>query len=677
MKLAACLCFILITCGLAGGQTPTPTPAEIREQVVVTANRTEIRIGDTPASVVTFSRREITDSAGPVIDDVLRQAVGFSIFRRSSSRNANPTTQGVSLRGVGSSGASRSAVMFDGVPLNDPFGGWVAWSRVPPIEVELIEVLRGGASSLYGDSGLSGAVNLIARRPDGKLSFSGDLYGGTRATASGAGWLGFTAGSWSGSLTAANFQTRGFKPVDEPVRGPIDSFAGSRSSTFSGRFERKFGPHSTVFVRPSYFGEVRSNGTGLQTNRTHIRQLAAGGETGLGPKQAIRIGWRVYGGTQVYDQVFSAVTATRTAESLTRVQRVPVQNIGFTAQISAVYREHTFVGGVEARNVRGASDETAYIGNQSFTLIGAGGRQRTIGAFVQDFIKVGPKLIVVVGLRADRWKNYAALRATRTLSTNQAGATIFPDRDESALSPRGSVLYHLSNRIALYASASRSFRAPTLNELYRSFRVGNVSTLANENLRAERASNVEGGVTFGQKRTFLRASGFWTSIDQPVANVTLATTPTLITRQRQNAGKTRSAGIELEGETRFKSLTLSAGYLFAASTVVSFPANPVLVGLAVPQVARHQFTFQAAYARKRWTLAIQGRASGRQFDDDLNQFRLEPYARIDVFASRQLNENLRIYAAIENIFNSQYSVGRTPIRTVASPANLRVGLRWK
>jgi len=96
----------------------------------------------------------------------------------------------------------------------------------------------------------------------------------------------------------------------------------------------------------------------------------------------------------------------------------------------------------------------------------------------------------------------------------------------------------------------------------------------------------------------------------------------------------------------------------------------------IPQVPRHQFTFQARYSRSKWTLAVQGRASSEQFDDDLNQFRLEPYAQVDVFVARKMSEKLQIYAAVENIFNSQYSVGKTPIRTVSSPTNFRLGFRW-
>lgn len=676
MRLATGSFLILAFFGAASAQQPTATPPVIREEVVVTANRIETRIADTPASVVTFSRVEIESTAAPTIDDTLRQSAGFSIFRRSSSRNANPTTQGVSLRGVGASGASRSVVLVDGVPLNDPFGGWVQWNRVSPVAVESVEILRGGASSLYGGSSLSGAINVMPRKVIGKSIFSAEVFGGTQGTFSGSGFAGFNIRSWQGDVSAASYQTKGFQPVDEAVRGPVDAFAGVRSSTFSSRFARDLGKQASLFIRPTYFGEVRTNGTGLQTNRTHIRQLSAGGDFRTDSASRTHVNWRAYGGAQIYDQIFSAVNAIRTAEALNRVQRVPAQTIGFSAQISAVYKDHTFLAGVEIRNVRGASDEIAFANNLPTSTTGVGGRENTFGIFFQDFAKLGEKVVIAGSVRYDRWNNYRALSVSRPLSTNTITTTVFPGRTEDAIRPQIAMLYHVSNQFSVYASGSRSFRAPTLNELYRAFRVGNVLTTANENLNAERATNLEVGASLTRKQFSLRTSVFWTHIEGPIANVTLTSTPSLITRRRQNAGSTRSTGIEVEAETKISEIRLSASYLLADSKVTSFPSNLAVVGLLVPQVARHQFSFQARYSPAKWTLAVQGRASSEQFDDDLNLFRLEPYAQIDIFVSRTLNTNLKIYMAIENILNSRYSVGRTPVRTVSLPANLRIGVRW-
>lgn len=667
----------------------TLIPAALREEVVVTANRTETRLSETPASVVTLSAAELTRTAAPTIDDALRQVAGFSLFRRTGSRYANPTAQGVSLRGIGASGASRSLVLLDGVPLNDPFGGWVQWSRVPTVAVERVEVLRGGASSLYGNNSLSGTINILPRRANQDFNFSAEVYGGTQRTFAGSTFVGFKRSDWTADLTAANFQTRGYILIDEAARGAADVFAGARNSNLAARVGKSFGGAANIFFKTAYFGEVRTNGTGLQTNRTHIRQFVVGGDWLISDSELRiadsafsisnpRFDWRVYSGTQVYDQIFSAVSADRSSENLNRVQRVPAQNIGVSANASAVFfGNQTVVAGFETREVRGASDEIGAANFRATALSGAGGRERTYGFFVQDFARLGARFVLAGSARFDSWRNFGASSQTRTLTSNQTSVVVFPDRDESAFSPQFSLLFQATNDLSFFAVGSKSFRAPTLNELYRGFRVGNVVTLSNENLRAERAVNFESGASFNRKDWSVRGNFFWTRVSQPISNVTLTVTPSLITRRRQNVGATEARGLEIEFQKRIRVFDFSAGYLLADSRVEEFPANRTLEGLFVPQTARHQLTFQARYARRDWNLALQGRASSAQFDDDLNLFRLEPYFQLDAFIAKRFKENLEIFTGIENVFNSRYSVGRTPIRTVSSPVNLRVGLRWK
>ena len=657
------------------------SPAALREEVVVTANRTETRLGETPASVVTLSETEIKQTAAPTIDDALRQVAGFSLFRRTGSRQANPTAQGVSLRGVGASGASRSLVLFDGIPLNDPFGGWVQWNRVAPISVERIEVLRGGASSLYGSDSLSGAINILSKRTTKKFDFSGEIYGGTQNTFSGSTFFGFKKDEWTADFVAAQFQTKGYILTDENQRGLADGFAGSKNTNFSARFGKTFGTRGDIFFKPSYFGEARTNGTPAQINRTHIRQFVSGGQFQIPDSRFqisdVKFDWRFYGGTQVYDQTFSAVSADRNSEILNRIQRVPAQNLGFSLNTSAVVlKNQTLVAGFEARAVRGASDEIGIANLRPTSLLGAGGRERTFGVFAQDFARIGSKLVLSASARYDSWRNYAAASTTRTLLTNQTNVIRFPDRDETAFSPQVSALYQLTKDVSVFALASKSFRAPTLNELYRGFRVGNVVTNANQNLLAERADNYEAGASLLKNKFYLRGNFFAATISNPVSNVTLTTTPNLIVRQRQNVGKITTRGGEIEAETRIKRLRISAGYLFSDARVAEFPANRALENLRVPQTARHQITFQTNYALKSWDFAVQSRASSAQFDDDLNTFRLEPYFQADVFISKRFGENLRVFTGIENIFNSRYSVGKTPLRTVSSPINIRFGVRW-
>jgi outer membrane receptor protein involved in Fe transport len=639
----------------------------------VTVTRSDSPVDGTPESVAILDRAAIATSAAPSLDDTLRQIPGFSIFRRTSSRNANPTTQGVSLRGVGASGASRSAVIFEGLPLNDPFGGWVQWNRVPPITVDEVEVLRGGASSLYGGSGLSGAIELSPRLPSEDLAFSGELFGGSQRTVSASAFAGKAWDRWELDAAAGHFQTRGFIPVDEDSRGPFDSYAGMRSLNFTTRIGRSYGEALSIYFRPTYLGESRTSGTPAQINRTHSRSFIFGGRLG---RDAIRLDWRTFGGTQVYDQTFSAVFADRTGESLTRLQRSPSQFFGASGTLSTRVRSHTIVAGVEGREVRGSSDEIGFSNGIATARFGSGGRERTVALFAKDLSAVGDRVVISGGVRYDRWENSRGLSLTTPFSTGISSATIFPDRDESAWSPSAAIQIQATDKLSVRAAASRSFRSPTLNELYRGFRVGNVVTNANADLRAERATNLEGGGAYRFRDSSIRVTAFLTSVERAVANVTLSSSPTLITRQRQNAGETRTTGLEADASTMLGPIDLNAGYLFADSRVTAFRSNVSLVDKFIPQVPRHQFTFQARYPIRSWTLSLQGRAASKQFDDDLNQFRLEPYFHLDAFVSRRLGERLSVFAAVENAFSSRYSTGRTPIRTVISPISVRAGIRW-
>ena len=329
--------------------------------------------------------------------------------------------------------------------------------------------------------------------------------------------------------------------------------------------------------------------------------------------------------------------------------------------------------------MRGFSDEIIFVNNRQSSLVGAGGNQQIFGVFVQDVWRVSDKLNINFGGRFDYWENKNALVSTRTLSSNAVNTTNFPDRTENAFSPRIAALYQINQNFSFIASYAKSFRAPNLNELYRAFRVGNVLTLANENLKSERADTFETGLNFTgfARKLNLRGNFFIAEVTRPVVSITLTTTSNLITRQRQNVGKTRARGFELDAEySPFAKLKFSASYLFTDSRIADFPANLLLVNKFLPQVARNQLTFQTAYRpTAKLTFSLQSRFSAAQFEDDLNTLRLRPFSTSDTFASYKLKQ-FEIFTAVENLFNNRYDIGLTPNRTVAAPRFVRVGLRF-
>ena len=650
------------------------SPPGFAERVTVTAARTETRLAETAASVVVLGEEELESAAALTPDDVLRQVPGFQLFRRTSSRAANPTAQGVSLRGVGASGASRAVVLYDGVPLNDPFGGWVYWGRVPRAGLARVEVVRGASSALYGSGALGGVVQFVPRRAEEtRLRFE-TSYGAQR-TVDASLYASTSKGGWGLSLSAQSFGTGGYVLVEGRERGRVDTPAASRNAYGELYVGRSLDKGLRVFARPSYYGESRRNGTPLQFNRTHVRQLAAG--VTWEAERAGLFDLRAHASAQVFDQSFTAVAADRASEALTRLQRVPAQGSGLSWQWSRTAgARQALVAGAEWSEARGASDELVYVAGRPSSLVGAGGRAGAAGFYARDAVRVTDRLVVTPGARFDRWRNYRAQQTTRAL-TGTASTVGFEERTETAFSPQLSAVFKVSDALSVNATFARAFRAPTLNELYRSFRVGNVVTLADEDLRAERLTSGEAGLLFNRGGAAARANVFWMDVTRPVANVTLSVTPALITRQRKNLGRTRSRGFEAEFEQRLgRGWTASAGYLFVNPRVESFPVDVTLEGRRLPQVARQQLSFQLRRAG-RTTFAVQGRASSAQFDDDQNQLRLGGYFALDALLSRRLGRGVDIFAAAENLTGRRYEVGRTPVLTLGPPAFARVGLRLR
>ena len=652
------------------------TPGTVAEIITITPTRSEVRVVDAPASVTVLTSRELNSAAAQTFDDLLRQVPGFSIFRRSSSLVANPTTQGVSLRGVGATGASRTLVLADGVPLNDAFGGWVYWSRLPRRAVEQIEVVRGGSSDLYGSDALSGVIHVLSRslpRPTIDL----ELTTGTRGTHDltlfgGHRWKNFTA-----SLAAEGLTTDGYFLLAPELRGAADQEARSRHRLLAPRFTWQPRETASLFLRGSLFDEDRDNGTRLQENRTATESLAAGGhlETPDGSRWTLTL----FANQQRFHQTFTAVAANRASETLTRQQSVPSRDAGLSLHWSqSRLGKHALVAGADIRGVRGTSDELVYAAGRPIRFDSAGGRQRRAGFFVQDLVSLSRHWQLAASLRYDTWRDSSAGIVQRTLANGAIQPRFFAPRTEDAWNPRLSLLFRPVEALSLRASAYRAFRAPTLNELYREFRVGDALTRANQALTSERLTGGEAGTTWSVTgRTLVRLTGFWTETANPVVNVTESVTPSLITRQRRNLGRTRSRGLETEAELRLTTAwRLTAGYLFADATVLDAPQDPLLPGRQIPQVPRHQLTWQLAYANPRLlSAALQFRTSGLQFDDDRNLLPLPRFSLLDLSATRPLRPGLDLFFAVQNLFDSRYAVARTPLETLGMPRLTRFGLR--
>ena len=238
---------------------------------------------------------------------------------------------------------------------------------------------------------------------------------------------------------------------------------------------------------------------------------------------------------------------------------------------------------------------------------------------------------------------------------------------------------HVSDRVALRASAYGGFRAPSLNELYRPFRVGNVLTQGNPNLGPERLLGGELGLNHAASSSFSwRATAFWDRVEDPIANATLSVTPALITRQRQNLGRARVRGASVEADFQpVADLRLQASYVLPDSRVQEFPAAPEIEGNLLPQVPRHRASLRLDYLNPQvLNVSLRGRFESQRFDDDQNLLPLASLFVADLTLSRPLGGSWGAYLSVENLFDDAYPVQATPVELQGTPFTVIAGLRF-
>jgi outer membrane receptor protein involved in Fe transport len=651
--------------------TVTLKPAPVAEKIVVTGERAATRLDQTAANVAVLTSGELNNRAVVTLDDALRQVPGFTLFRRSNSLTANPTTQGASARGVGASGASRLLVLEDGVPLNDPFGGWVFWDRVPRLALDHAEVLRGGGSALYGSGAFGGVVDLVTRTPKdlGSFEMTGDSLNGHDIEAE----ISRQFSKWTVAADGENFGNDGAFVVAAADRGIIDTPATLQFSNGRVLVQRSLADHDSVFLSGSLFAEQRNNGTALQINSTHLGEIRAGIDRTLGHNI---FSARVYGSGEHYHQSFSSISADRNNETLTRWQTVPSDQIGFSLNWARPVSSAQFSFGVDGRFIHGQSDETVFVTSLPTSLVSGGGRSNLVGGFAEVSKTVKSRLRLSGGLRLDWWLNDNGFNRTTKLPGLSSAQTLLSSHEETAWSPRLGAVYDLGPQWQLTASAYGGFRAPALNELYRSFRLGNILTLANDQLRAEHIYGGETGIRYLHRRVLVSGSFFQQNVENPVANVTQSATVALITRLRENLGSARARGLDGDLLYVLPRIQLRAGYEYLHSVVSSFSADSILIGKHVPQVPTHTLTFSGTFTAPRaWTLIALARAASSQFDDDLNQFNLQPYSVIGLSISKQTGR-WTWSANAANVLDAKIQTAATPVLNYGSPRIISGGIRF-
>ncbi|MCW3837200.1 TonB-dependent receptor [Sphingomonas canadensis] len=674
----------LLLAAPAFAQDPGETPAEI----TVTGRGLEAPPGEAAYAVAEIDRERLTGTASARLEDALRDVAGLAQFRRSDSRSAHPTSQGVTIRGLGGNASSRTLLLLDGVPQADPFGGWVAFPAYLPARLGSARVVRGGGSGYAGPGALAGTIELFSAGPEalGPLALS-TAYGSrdsldTVATASAALGPGF--------VTAAAQYARGdgFIPVIAEQRGPVDRASPYEQASLSLRA-----------VIDTGGAEVQASLSGFTDRRERGVAFTAGKSEGADASLRIvgRGDWRwsalAYVQARGFSSGFASVDAARATVTPTLDQySVPSTGTGGRIEIQPPAGDVlTLRLGADARAVSGRTQEYyTYVAGAPTRRREAGGRSATFGAFADVSVETGA-LTLSGGLRLDRWQ----IRGGRMTEAPLAGGALltglaFADRSGWEGTGRIGAAFDAGGGVALRAAGYRGWRLPTLNELYRPFRVGADATAANAALAPERLSGAEAGLDWSPAAGFtLRATGYWNRLDGAIANVTIASGPGSfpgvgfvsaagVYRQRQNLDSVTAYGVEFDARLTRGDWYLAASWSLADARVAASGVPAPLDGLRPAQTARNQGSATLGWSRGGWAVSFTGRYTGAQFEDDQNLRLLNDAVTLDALLRVPLGAGLSFEARGENLFDARVEAGISGGGIVerSSPRTLWAGLRY-
>lgn len=665
-----------------------PAPAAVVPDVVVTAARLPPAAGEAAFSSVRLDAETLQRSAR--LDEALGAVPAVSLFRRTSSLVANPTTQGISLRAVAPSGAGRTLVTLDGVPLNDPFGGWVIWSQVAPESLEGLDITRGAGAGPYGAGALTGVIGLRERGSGGVLDASVAERGGLRL----AGSASERIGAARLTVSALHDRSDGYVPVRGEAAGAADTPLDLEATSAALRADLPLGA-ATLSLRAGAWEEDRGAGLAGARARTSGHVVSA---TAARAPSDDAAGWRLQAWRRESDFANSsvAVAADRNATTPANDQfETPATGWG----VNAAWRQaRPALGGrlegeigLDARFAEGETRERFRFMDGVFTRGRRAGGETSVAGLYAEGSWRDDFWLVAGGLRLDRWENAAGRRFEYDLDT---GAPTLdesdPDRSGEVVSARLAARRDLGGGWAARAAAYTGFRPATLNELHRPFRVGNDLTEANAALEPERLKGLEAGLAWTGGRAAWTAAVFFNEIDRAIVNVTLGEGPATfpragfvpaggVLRQRRNAGTIEAVGLELNGEARATDrLTLVGAVSITDARVDGGTAAPQLTGLRPAQAPIWSATAGIDWAAsERLTLSARARHESRRFEDDLNSRVLKAAVVADLRADWRLGERDSVWLALDNVLDADVEVSMTGggVAGYAAPRVLSAGLR--
>lgn len=603
-------------------------------EIVVTASRDWRDAAKTPASVTVLSGEEIRKAGALNVAEALQQVGGLNV--RSFSGNASQAE--VSMRGFGENAHGRVLVLLDGQRLNSPDMAGVDWLQIPLGNVERIEVLRGGASALYGDNAVGGVIHILttkgSKEPRANVSLIAGSFGTTAARAGVSGAAGKASyaagGEWQD--TAGYRDRSGYS-----AEGAGASVGYDLSDGLSARIGAAWSRNA--YELPGWLTKAQMREDPEQSQfpddeaeNEHAR-LTGGLDADLGA--AGRAALSAYLGTR--DQENDLASWSSYSDSTFASFGVSPK---YMVDWTPAGRPSRLTAGVDCFSDTLDVDRYAD-GGRTQALASARIERRTLGAYVHHETDLARGLVLSAGARSER--------ADLDARVDAGGARVVDDDDahEGQAFDAG-LSYALAEGSKVFAQAGTVYRYPFVDEQV-SY-VGFGSDTFNRDLDAEKGVSMQVGAEFaGGSRWRCGATLFQLDMRDEIG-----WNPVLM--QNDNLDDTRRRGVEAEAAFRpVEPLTLKAGYTFTEAQFTK-GAND---GQDVPLVPAHQASAGAELALPlRLTLEARGRYTGEQWlgGDNANAGdKLDDFVVADAYLRYAHSARLDAFVGVENAFDEEYA----------------------
>ena len=628
--LAAAIAAAVIAASPSPAPSPSPTaPAQIGSVTVVSGSAQSLHRAPQAASAL--DARALRGAAAASIDAVLRALPGFDRDRS----NAPFTNYGQLRLSFAGAGSDRGALLVDGVPAQDGFGGQVDWNAIPAASVTRAELLRGPGSALYGSGAIGGALSLTTNTPASVATSRIDASAG----GSDRGSASFAATGFAGALQSSAFiATRrlayGVIPPGQTSR--VDRTAIGTADTAHVRLRR-------ATARTTLDADVLASDDAQQDGRPNdgfsrsLRQSA--------------VTWTRAGDATLAITAFARATTLvnladkpGTPGALLYTQHVPTSDAGARARWDRVLRDGTLALVADRRIVTGNSDQIAFDGT---TQSNVAGTQRIDGLALQRTWDVG-RFGAIAGARYD------------AIVTHALG-----ERHAAAVSPRLALRYDASLTTALRAAFGTGLRAPYLNELVRSFRIGAVLQQSNPSLVPERSGSVQFGFDVATHASRFALDYTGTRVHNAIGFATVATN----VQQRANFGRAATDAFTAEYDRGDACARVRGFATSQHARVASGAAAQIGKRLAYVPDSAASLSFERTV--RALTGAIEVSYSGPTFADDLER---QPLGNAVVVGGRvtlRAAGGAALSLAVDNLADTAYL---TSVDRAGPPASVTLRL---